>query len=99
MDGFEGDAQAMATIRRKDKRIAEINAQLAASDEPDPLAEFRGKPAAAVWKSLSVARKRAVVQAVIESVTILPAGRGRPAGWKPGQAYFDRALVPIVPRV
>lgn len=55
-------------------RLAEIDASLAVSDTPDPLAEFRGHPAAAVWESLSLPRKRAVVK-LLMTVTFLPAGR------------------------
>ena len=73
------DEQLASGSREIRARLAVIDAQLAASDQPDPLEEFRGKPAAAVWKSLRLPRKRAVVQALIESIAILPAGRGRPA--------------------
>ena len=77
-------AEGMRAIR---DRLARIEAQLAVSDQADPLAEFRGKPADAVWAGLGMARRRAVVQALIESVVIKPAGRR-------GQG-FDPATVDI----
>jgi hypothetical protein len=55
-------------------RLAAIDTQLAASDAPDPLAEFRDAPAATVWESLPLARKRAVVRLLMD-VAILPATR------------------------
>jgi site-specific DNA recombinase len=59
-------------------RQARIDAQLAASESaPDPLAEFRGNPAQAVWDGLSVARRRAVVRLLLE-VRFLPAPRRSP---------------------
>ncbi len=57
-------------------RLAAIDAALSAADTPDPLADFRGRPAAEVWAGLSMPRRRAVVQTLIASVKILPAGRG-----------------------
>jgi DNA invertase Pin-like site-specific DNA recombinase len=63
--------------------LARIDVQLAVSDEPDPLPEFReGRPAAEVWSGLGVARRRAVVQALIGSVVINRAGR-RGQGFDP----------------
>jgi DNA invertase Pin-like site-specific DNA recombinase len=83
------EAGVRAERKRIDARLAEIAGQLAASDQPDPLAEFRDRPAAAVWASLPLARKRAVVK-LLMTVTILPATR-RGAG-------FDPASVRVGPR-
>ncbi len=56
-------------------RLAVIAAQLAAASAPDPLPEFRqGRPAAEVWDSMTLPRRRAVVK-VLMTVTILPAAR------------------------
>lgn len=43
-------------------------------------------------------RQRAIVHA-LATVTIYPSGRGRPAGWKPGESYFRPETVTIEPRV
>ena len=72
----DGDADAAATIRKWDKRLAGIEAQLAVSDQPDPLPEFRtGEPARAVWESLPLPRRRAIVQVLLDSIVIRRAGR------------------------
>ena len=72
---FGGDTQALAEIRRKDARLAQIETQLTTSSQPDPLEEFRGQPARTVWEGLSMARRRAVVQVLLASVTVNRAGR------------------------
>ena len=73
------DADLAAGLREFRTRLVKIDAQLAASDQPDPLAEFRDNPAAVVWESLTLPRKRAVAQVLIESITILPTRKGRRA--------------------
>jgi DNA invertase Pin-like site-specific DNA recombinase len=93
--GAIDDDDLAAGMREIRGRLTVIDAQLAASDQPDPLEEFRGQPATTVWKSLSLPRQRAVVQALIESITILPTAKGRPAGWRPGQSYFNPETIQI----
>jgi len=91
------DADLAAGMRAIRDSQAVIDAQLAASDQPDPLAEFRDRPAAAVWESLSLARKRAVVRLLV-TVTILPAGRkGR--GFDHGSVRIERRGTPGNSRV
>lgn len=70
-------------------RLAVIDAQLAISDQPDPLAEFRDAPAEAVWRSLTLPRKRALVRLLLE-ITILPTTRRGPG--------FDLDAVVVRPR-
>jgi hypothetical protein len=82
-EGALDDADLAAGARHIRKRLAEIDAQLAASDQPDPLAEFRGQPAAGVWAGLGMARKRAVVQSLCAGIVIHRAGR-RGQGFDPG---------------
>jgi DNA invertase Pin-like site-specific DNA recombinase len=62
---------------------AAIERQLAASDEPDPLPEFReaasaGSAAQDVWAALPVPRRRAVAQVVLGGVQIDPLPRRGP---------------------
>ena len=64
----------MRTIR---DRLSVVEAQIHASSEPDPIAEFRDKPAEAVWKSLTLPRKRAVVKLLVD-VTLKPTSRRGP---------------------
>lgn len=65
------DADLAAGMREIRDRLKVVESQLAACDEPDPLAEFRDKPAEAVWKSLSLPRKRAIVRLLVD-ITFLP---------------------------
>ncbi len=74
--GVLDDSDLAVGLRAIRARLAQIDRELAAAaDQPDPLAEFRGRPAAAVWMELGIARRRAVVQVLIESVIIQPSGR------------------------
>lgn len=41
----------------------------------------------AAWLEAGIERQRLVLDALMV-VTLLPSGRGRPKGWKPGQSYF-----------
>jgi site-specific DNA recombinase len=76
-------AEGLREIR---DRLAVIDAQLAVSDQPDPLAEFRDAPALAVWGSLTLPRKRAIVRLLVD-VTVYPTARRGPG--------FDRASVDV----
>ena len=58
------------------------------ADAPDP---------ARVWAGLNLDRRRAIIDLLVE-VTILPANKGRRAGWRPGEPYFDPVTVKIVPK-
>ena len=87
---FEGDLDALAAIRAKDRRIAEIETQLgaiaAAGNGADPLAEMRpeargGATVRAVWEALEMPRKRAVLAVLVQSVVINRVGPGR--GFRP----------------
>lgn len=82
------DDELRAGSRARQQRLQQIAASLAATTALDPLAEFRGAPAQAVWDSLSLPRKRDVVR-VLATVTLLPvARRGR---------GFDGASVRVEP--
>lgn len=58
-------------------RLGVIDAQLAKSDQPDPIAEFRDRPAETVWNALSLARKREIVKLFVR-VEFLKSTRGGP---------------------
>jgi site-specific DNA recombinase len=73
----------MRTIR---DRLSVVEAQIHASSEADPLAEFRNKAAEAVWNSLSLPRKRAIVRLLLD-ITFLPTSRRGPG--------FDRGSIKI----
>jgi site-specific DNA recombinase len=81
---LDGDEAALASGNKVIRdRLTVIESQLAASDTPDPLAEFRDNPAGVVWEKLSMARKRAIVRVLFEDITILPVTR-RGRGFDPG---------------
>jgi DNA invertase Pin-like site-specific DNA recombinase len=83
------DAELRAGSATRKHRQAELDAALAATSEPDPLAEFRGQAdARAVWERLSMPRRRAVA-ALLCRVTFQRAAR-RGAG-------FDGASVEVLP--
>lgn len=68
-----------------------IEAQLAQSDQPDPIPEFRRgrhSPTRQIWESLPLARRRAIIRKLV-TVTILPTAAR-------GAAPFDRDAVRIV---
>jgi len=77
------DADLGIGLRAIRDRLAVIDAQLAQSDQPDPIPEFRRHgPTREIWRSLSLARKRAIIR-MLADITILPSGtRGR-AGFDP----------------
>ena len=68
--------QMIAATKRGSDRLAEIEAQLAASASTSALAPFAAAgEARAVWEGLDVARRRAVIDA-LTPVILHPAGRG-----------------------
>ena len=75
-----------AILKSVKTKMAVIDAQIAASETaPDPLEEFRDKPAATVWASLGIARQRQVVQLLL-TVTFLP---------QPPRAPFDARSIAV----
>jgi len=86
-----GSGVLRAELGAVDAAIAEVGRTSALAgvvDQPDP---------AAVWAGLSLDRRRAVVDTLVQ-VTILPARKGRRPGWQPGQAYFDPVSVRVKPK-
>ena len=89
--------------RRHQAQLARVRQQMADAGQADVLAQLVGTEAsqdrreAAVrdkWARLGLDRRRAVVAALM-TVAIMPATRGRPAGWRPGTSYFDPRSVRI----
>ena len=91
---FASDAITEAQLTSGTKvirdRLAAIDAQLAVSDIPDPLAEFRGHPAESVWTGLTVARRREVIKSLM-TVRFLPATRGG--------NQFDPDSIEVTPKI
>jgi DNA invertase Pin-like site-specific DNA recombinase len=71
-------SQLIAATERGNTEIAAINAELAEAAGGGPLAPFAGAEgrAAAVWESLDRSRRRAVIRATTDQITLHPAGRG-----------------------
>ena len=92
---FAGDPDALAIVRAKDGQIEQLAGQLAAaSSQPDPIAEFRaGTPAEQAWDTLALPRRRAVVQAIIDHVVILPAGRQGGRSFDPRTVDWDYTAI------
>ena len=69
-----------------------LDRQLAAAVSSTALDGVAGPQAAVIWPTLDVTRRRAIVETLV-TVTIERGHRGRPAGWKPGEPYFDPRCV------
>lgn len=93
-DGTVDAAQLTEGTASLRDQLAEVDGRLAAANGDTTLAAFAGQDPAEVWDSLDVDRRRAVVD-VLLTVTVLPARRGRPPGWQPGESYFDPSSVLI----
>jgi site-specific DNA recombinase len=78
-------AQGKQYIR---KCSEEIEAKLAIASKSDPLAEFRDRPADAVWDSLPLPRKRAVIR-LLADITLLPVGQGSGPKFRPDAVRID----------
>lgn len=80
------------------KRLETVEAQMEAQAQQSVLAGLPlGTPKVVEeWPDYDLDRKRAIVDALM-TVTLLPAKRGRPAGFQPGitKSYFDPAAVRI----
>jgi hypothetical protein len=98
-DGLIDDAELATELRAIKGKLAKVEAQLAASDQADPLAEFRGdRPAEAVWARLGMPRRRAVVQTLIKSIVINRAER-RGQGFDPAsvKVRWHPEAAPLAP--
>ena len=88
-------ATVAAMTTEIERGIAELDDQIAAASAHSPLAGFAdATDVAAAWELATVGRRKAVVRALM-AVTLVKAPRGRPAGWTPGDPYFDPAAVRI----
>jgi site-specific DNA recombinase len=85
--------EATAAIRRQRE---EITAQLDAANGGSVLAGVAdAADPAKVWAGLDLSRKRAIVDVLIEVVILPAAHKGRRAGWRAGETYFDPSSVAI----
>ena len=73
-----------------------LRERIDASLTVDAVGAFRGaENPAEVWEDLDLDRRRNVIGRLIASVSVNPAAKGRPKGWKPGEPYFDAESIEI----
>jgi site-specific DNA recombinase len=77
------------------RQLTEAESRIADSSRTQVLVGLvdQADPAAA-WAGLDIDRRRAVIHHLM-TVTLLPSGKGRRKGWKPGESYFDPSTVRI----
>lgn len=89
--------QLLDGTARTRAKIAAIEAEMTRRAAPALARLPLGQPEIrALWSGYSLDRRRAVIRAIM-TVTVLPARRGRPHGFRPGtgQSYFDPEAVRI----
>src|SRR5262249_54882337 len=96
-EGEIDKAEARRELRKLAVERTPIEAQLAASREPDPLGEFRpeardGQTARQVWEGLAMGRRRVLVRELLASVTI---NRTRKGGAQPRPISEAVDVVPV----
>lgn len=74
--------------------LGELEARLAAAARPALLSPFAGHDPREVWEELPLDSQRAIVAGLF-MITVNPAPKGRPAGWRPGESYFHDESVKI----
>ena len=74
--------------------LAELETRLGAAERPAILSPFAGRDPGDVWDRMSLDQKRVVV-AELYTITVNPAPKGRPAGWRPGMTYFHAASIQV----
>lgn len=98
-DGAIDAVQLRDGTARLREQLALIEAKIAEASRGSVLAGLAGAPdPAAVWEGMALDRRRAVVSALMQ-VRILPAPKGKPPAWQPGESYFRPETVEITPRV
>jgi site-specific DNA recombinase len=80
--------------RRKDQAdLAAVEQKIADAGQAGVIASLIGDPAA-TWTRPGPGKRRTVIDTLM-TITILPAPRGRPAGWRRGQRYVGPGTVLI----
>jgi DNA invertase Pin-like site-specific DNA recombinase len=91
-EGAVTGAQLTEGTARIRQRLNEVEIQLAGAVAGSPLEGLAGaEDVTTAWEAISISRRKAVI-AVLMTVTLLPAPRGR----RPGGHYFDPDYVRIV---
>lgn len=93
-DGQVDARQLAKASKRLRERLETVEGKIADASAGSTLAVFAGRDPDEVWEGLDLDRKTAVVDTLV-TVTILPAPKGRPKGWQPGESYFRPETVAI----
>jgi site-specific DNA recombinase len=86
---------ATATIRSEREAITKELTAMQAGSVLSGVAD--AVDVAAAFDACDLSRRRAIVD-LLMTVTLLRSRRGRPAGWRPGDSYFDPDTVRIKPK-
>lgn len=85
-------AEGTRSIRAQ---VETLDAQIGAATTVSPLNGFaNAEDIELAWKAAPVSRRKAVIKALM-TVTLLPAAKGRPKGWRAGAGYFDPRFIQI----
>jgi DNA invertase Pin-like site-specific DNA recombinase len=74
-------------------RLDAVEQRIAGAARADLLAPLIADPAG-VWETMVLDQRRAVISRLM-TVTLMPAPKGRPLGWRPGEPYFSPSSVSI----
>lgn len=98
-DDLKTRAQYLDSNARLRAKLREVEGEMERRNTVPILKGVRlGTPQVAEdWKHYSLDRRRAIIDTIM-TVTILPARRGRPDGFRPGSTYFDERSVRIEPK-
>ncbi len=75
-------------------QLDDLDHRLAAAVGTSVLDGVVGPGVEEIWLNLDLSRRRAIIDTLF-TVTVHRTRRGRPAGWKPGESYFDPRGVKI----
>jgi transcriptional regulator with XRE-family HTH domain len=92
--GVITEAEFVAGRRKYQADLEAVNTRITEAARADVLAPMIGDPAAA-WEGMDLDQRRAVVSRLM-TIRLMPAPKGRPAGWRPGEPYFSPRSVEIV---
>jgi DNA invertase Pin-like site-specific DNA recombinase len=95
-DDLDLDERTLARrSQRLRERLEEIGVHKAEAGRGSPLSGVVDAPdVQAAWNRLDLDRKRAIIN-LLMTIRVMPARKGRPAGWQPGASYFDPATIDI----
>lgn len=87
LEGLLTETEFTGGRRKHQADLAGIEQRIADAGQADVIAPLIGDPAG-VWAGYGLDKRRAVVDGLL-SITIMPAPKGRPKGWRAGEPYFD----------